>query len=219
MNIDQFKQIFPDCNYPEEWLPHFDLLPEFGIVTNEQVAAFCAQIGHESMDLNVMSENMNYSADRLGKVFPKYFRNADTRKYARKPEMIANKVYSNRMGNGTESSGDGWLYRGSGIIQLTGKNNFSRASEALFGDRFVLLERPELVRTNKETAMQCALWYWEDNELETYTDIVAISKRVNGGTIGLDDRIQRYERALEVLSLDDSREIDIIEDGPIGPEE
>ncbi len=199
MNLEQFKLIFPDCNYPEEWLERFDLLPKFGVITPHQVAAFCSQVGHESHDLNIMSENMNYSADRLIQVFPKYFRGVDSRKYARKPEMIANRVYANRMGNGPESSGDGWKYRGSGIIQLTGKNNFMRASESLYGDRFVLLDRPELVRTDKETAMLCALWFWEENELEVMTDIVAISKRVNGGTIGLEDRIRRYDRALDIL--------------------
>jgi putative chitinase len=100
LTIDQFTHIFPHNKNPEVWLEHFDLLQGFDIMTPEQIAAFCSQIGHESLDMTVLVENLNYSAEALLRVFPKYFRNVDINQYARKPEKIANRVYANRMGNG-----------------------------------------------------------------------------------------------------------------------
>lgn len=199
MTNDQFLQIFPDCEEPDEWLPLFDHLSEFSINTANQVAIFCAQVGHESMDLNVMSENLNYSVDGLHRVFGKYFRNRDPSLYARNPQKIANLVYANRMGNASEYTGDGWKYRGSGIIQLTGRDNFAAASDYLYSDPNVLLDNPDLVRENKEVAMLCALWYWDKRRLADVDDIEEASRIVNGGTNGLPDRIARYERALSIL--------------------
>jgi putative chitinase len=199
MELEQFTQIFPNCKDPEGWVGLFDHLDEYNITTPEQVAAFCSQVGHESMDLNVLQENLNYSADRLKVVFPKYFRNVDVKAYHRNPEKIANRVYANRMGNGPPESGDGWRYRGSGIIQLTGYNNFAAASKYLYSDELILLDRPEFVREDKEVAILCALWYWEQNRLSSVEDIREVSRIVNGGENGLEDRIERYERALEIL--------------------
>ncbi len=200
MDIDQFSRIFPSCRDATEWVSHFDRLVDFGITQPNQIANFCAQVGHESMDLNVMQENLNYSSDRLRAVFPKYFRSVDAKAFHRNPEKIANWVYANRMGNGPPESGDGWSYRGSGIIQLTGKDNFAEASDYLYSDSAVLLDRPELVREDKEIAILCALWFWAKHNLMDIDNPVEVSRIVNGGDNGLDDRISRYEKALGVLT-------------------
>jgi putative chitinase len=151
---EQFKIIFPKNKAPESWLSHFSLLGSFGISTKEQIAAFCSQIGHESLDLTILEENLNYSAESLLRVFPKYFDPLTATALARKPEDIANVVYANRMGNGNTSSGEGWKYRGRGIIQLTGKQNYSRCSKYIFDDENVLLNDPDLVADDHRVAMQ-----------------------------------------------------------------
>lgn len=191
--------MFPNCKDPEGWIEWFSLLSDFGINTDEQIAAFCATVGHESGDLNSTAENMNYSADRLMVVFPKYFRNVDVRSYHRNPEKIANLVYANRMGNGDVNSGDGWRYRGSGLIQLTGRNNFAASSEYLYSDETILLDDPDLVREDKEVSMLCSLWYWQENKLNQMSDFVRISRQVNGGDHGMQDRVNRYGRCLQAL--------------------
>lgn len=197
----QFQRIFPNNREPDMWFPHFSKLTEYGIISPTQVAAFCAQIGHESADLTRLNENLNYSAEGLRKVFSKYFRTpADAASYARKPRMIANRVYGGRMGNGPESSGDGWKYRGRGILQLTGKNNYRACSLYLFNDEKVLLDNPDLLVTNYSTSLLSAIWFWVSNNIHKMTDIEQISRRVNGGTHGMEDRKARYQRALRVLS-------------------
>ena len=203
MNLDQFVAIFPSCKEPEAWHHLFELrLSGFDVVSPNQVANFCAQVGHESMDLNVTSENLNYSAERLKQVFPKYFRGVDATPFHRNPQMIANWVYANRMGNGPPESNDGWNYRGSGIIQLTGRNNFASASKYLYDDEGVLLNSPHFVREDKETALLCALWFWHVHELELVDDPEEVSRIVNGGTNGLEDRVARFGRAWDVLTSD-----------------
>ncbi len=199
LSITQFKTIFPANREAEDWLEKFDLLSDFGIESPEQIAGFCSQIGHESIDMTVLSENLNYSADALKRVFGKYFRDVDPNSYARKPEKIANRVYANRMGNGSESSGDGWKFRGRGILMITGYNNYKNCSDYLYNDFKILTESPDLVKDDKKTTMLSALWFWEVNKLKNVTDIRTLSRRVNGGDNGMDDRIRRYNRALEVL--------------------
>lgn len=196
---EQFKTIFPANKNSDLWIPEFEVLPDFGITSPEQVSIFCAQIGHESLDMTIMKENLNYSADGLMKIFPKYFRTVDPKAYARQPEKIANRVYANRMGNGDELSGDGWKFRGSGILQLTGYDNFYRCSVDLYGDATVLVDDPDLVREDTGVAMKTSLWFWEKNNLVNNLDIKSVSRRVNGGTHGMEDRIMRFERALRVL--------------------
>lgn len=168
---------------------------DFFKLTNSQAAHFFGQCAHESGNFKVFSENLNYSADGLTKIFKKYFPTvASTAGYARKPEKIANKVYANRMGNGPESSGDGWKYRGRGPIQLTGKDNYTAFAAAV--GRPDILTNPDIVAG--ELAFESALWFFRKNALlETANKgvstavITQITKRVNGGTHGLDDRIAK----------------------------
>lgn len=172
----------------------------YEINTPQRMAAFLAQLGHESANLKVFEENLNYSADALLRVFGKYFKTrAQATAYARNPEKIANLVYANRMGNGDEASGDGWRYRGRGAIQLTGLNNYTDCSEAL-GEDFV--NEPELL-AQYPYSIQSAGWFWSENSINWFADrgdIVGMTKRINGGTNGLDHRQALYKRALQVLA-------------------
>jgi putative chitinase len=151
------------------------------------VAHFFAQLEHES-GLKPIQENLNYSADRLVQIFPKYFKSLEFAKlYERKPEKIANYIYSNRMGNSDINSGDGWNYRGRGFIQLTGKDNYKRLSDAYKID---FVANPNLL-LQEEYALLSAMWFWGTNGLNKFArldDIVSITKRINGGTIGLEHR-------------------------------
>ena len=197
MTPEQLKKILPHCREPEKWAAVFnEELPKYGIDTKTKIAAFLGQVGHESAHLNVLVENLNYSADALRRVFPKYFPTyALANEYARRPPAIASRVYANRMGNGDEKSGDGWRYRGAGAIQCTGKSNYRECSKFLFGDER-LLETPELL-TEHKYAVLSALWFWSANRLnELAEDVVTLTRRVNGGTNGLQDRYAITERAM-----------------------
>ncbi len=166
--------------------------------TNARNAAFFAQVAHESGDFTAVRENLNYSANGLLATFPTHFDTTTAAQYARQPEQIANHLYSNRMGNGNEASGDGWKFRGRGFIQLTGKDNYTKCGNSLGVD---LLSTPEYLET-LEGAMRSALWYWTANDLNHWADlgdIVTITKKINGGTIGLADRQMLYKRALTIL--------------------
>jgi len=175
------------------------ILPEYEINTPERVAAFLAQCAHESGNFKFLRENLNYRAESLVKTFPKYFPDLATAKqYEKQPEKIANRVYANRMGNGDESSGDGFRYLGRGLIQLTGKNNYTIFAASIDTP---LEEIPEYLGTF-EGAVQSACWFWEQNNLNQWADkkdIVTLTKRINGGTIGLEDRIKHYNHALELF--------------------
>lgn len=165
---------------------------KFFKLTNEQSAHFFGQCHHESGGFRLFEENLNYSAGGLLKIFPKYFNQATATEYARQPQRIANKVYANRMGNGDEASGDGWKYRGRGAIQLTGKNNYN-----LFG------KDPDSVAT--EFAFESALFFFNQNKLwslaNTVSDasILALTKRINGGTHGLADRVTQTKKFYSML--------------------
>jgi putative chitinase len=201
---DVVKQLLPKVKNLQEWYEELlGVLPQYEIDTPNRVAAFVAQCGHESAGFTVLQENLNYSADGLRKIFGKYFPTAELAKqYARKPEMIANRVYGNRMGNGDEDSGDGYKYRGRGIVQITGKNNYSKCSIALFEDESNLLEDPDLL-LEPHYAMHSACWFWNASRLNALADsgdIKTMTKRINGGYIGLEDRIAHYNHALEVLA-------------------
>jgi putative chitinase len=175
------------------------ILPVYGIDSPKRVAAFIAQCAHESGNFRFLKENLNYKAESLNKTFKKYFPTLESAQpYAKKPEMIANKVYANRMGNGDEASGDGFRYLGRGLIQLTGKNNYTLFAAAIDTP---LEEIPEYLGTF-EGAVQSACWFWEQNNLNPIADqgdIITLTKRINGGTIGLEDRIKHYNHALHVL--------------------
>lgn len=169
---------------------------EFQINTKKRIAAFIAQVGHESGNLKYVKENLNYSAEGLRKVFPKYFPDEETAiKYQRNPEAIANRVYANRMGNGSEQSGDGWRYRGRGLIQLTGKSNYDLCMRALNVKDPLYLETPE-------GASRSAGWFWSYRNLNSIADsgdMRKMTKTINGGFIGLEDRIKHYEHILTVI--------------------
>jgi putative chitinase len=153
----------------------------------------------------VFSENLNYSAKALNAVFGKYFARAgrDAEEYHRQPEKIANVVYANRMDNGDTDSGDGWRFRGRGPIQLTGRANYTKFSE--WADLPEVLENPDIVAEDKEVALKSALFYWDTNNLNRYSDagdIKTLTKRINGGYIGLEDRIHHWEEALKALGAE-----------------
>jgi putative chitinase len=175
------------------------ILPDYGIDTVPRVAAFVAQCAHESANFKFLKENLNYKAESLMRVWPSRFPSIDVaRQYAMQPEKIANKVYGGRMGNGTEETGDGWRYAGKGLIQLTGKDNYTRFAESIDTP---VEEIPDYLGTF-EGAVQSACWFWEVNNLNQWADagdILTLTKRINGGVIGLEDRKKHYAHALHVL--------------------
>ena len=175
-----------------------DILNVYEINTPLRMAHFLAQTSHESGGFRAVEENLNYKAETLTKIFPKYFRDKDPDDYAKQPEKIANLVYGSRMGNGDPSTGDGYRYRGRGLIQLTGKDNYSRFAEAL---EFDLDEVVEYLAT-PEGAIESAAWFWAENglnELADKDDVIAVTKRINGGTIGLAERQAHTEAFKEML--------------------
>lgn len=177
--------------------PLTNTFSKFEIDTPKRQAAFIGQCGHESNNFRTLEENLHYSANALMRVWPSRFPDNDVaEKYANNPEKIANKVYSGRMGN-TED-GDGWKYHGRGLIQLTGKDNYIRCGEALGVD---LVNNPELL-LEFEYAAESAGWFWRKhglNQLADLGDWVSITKRINGGIHGIDDRVARTNKALAVL--------------------
>ena len=176
------------------------VLPEYEIDSPQRVSAFIAQCTHESGGFKRLKENLNYKWESLRRVFPKYFPTDElAQEYAHKQEQIANRVYGGRMGNGDESSGDGFRYCGRGLIQLTGRNNYTKFAESI---GIAVEEVPALLETF-EGAVKSACWFWKTNNLNQYADagdILTMTKRINGGIIGLEDRIKHYNHALEVFS-------------------
>ena len=173
---------------------HFDLFEN-----PQRMAAFLAQTAHESGGFSVIKENLNYSAVGLHRTFKKYFPTLEAAThYAKKPAKIASKVYANRMGNGPESSGDGYKYCGRGLIQLTGKQNYTKFAASIgktLTETIAYLETPA-------GAVASAGWFWNANKLNIYADkedFVGLTRRINGGTIGLKDRKHHYEIALKIL--------------------
>ena len=200
LSREQLAQLLPGNPYLDHWYHALEqALPDYDINTPQRVAAFIAQCAHESGGFRALKENLNYRAVTLRKVFPKYFPDdATAAAYAQKPEMIANRVYGNRMGNGDEASGDGFRYCGRGLIQLTGKNNYQNFADSI---ETPVEDIPEYLATF-EGAVQSACWFWEANNLNQWADkndILTLTKRINGGTIGLEDRIKHYNHALHVL--------------------
>ena len=177
----------------------------FDVDTPLRQAGFLAQVGHESGSLSTVVENLNYSALALQQVFGKYFTADSAADYARQPERIANRVYAGRMGNGDEASGDGWRFRGRGLIQVTGRSNYQRCGSALHqafdGYGVDLLAAPETLELPADAALSAA-WFWSANglnELADAGDIVAMTKRINGRTNGLEDRRKLYAAATSAL--------------------
>lgn len=202
INVKNLQNILPTNQDITQWALLLNkYLPTVGIVSAQQISRFLAQTAHESSDYNILVENLNYSATGLLTTFPKYFNTSTAAEYARKPERIANRVYANRMNNGPESSGDGWNFRGSGIIQITGRTNYANCSIYIFSDSR-LLTNPELLR-EPEFALRSALWFWSVNNLNDISDMTLLTRKINGGSNGLGDRIARYDHAMSILEKDE----------------
>lgn len=197
---NHLRKLLPGNAYISEWYEALcKILPDYGIDTPKRVAAFIAQCAHESGNFRLLKENLNYRAESLMRTWPRHFPTMEIAKqYEKQPERIANKAYANRMGNGDEASGDGSRYLGRGLIQLTGKDNYTWFAESI---ETPLEEIPEFLGTF-EGAVQSACWFWETNNLNREADsgdIKTMTKKINGGYIGLEDRIKHYNHALHVL--------------------
>jgi putative chitinase len=204
ITVSQLKQLLPKNPYVEHWHHALEqLFPDYDINTPKRMAAFIAQCAHESGGFMVLKENLNYKPASLRKLFSKYFSNDQiAQQYCSKPnkqEAIANRIYASRMGNGDESSGDGYRFCGRGLIQLTGRSNYQSFADSL---EMNINDVPEYLATF-EGAAQSACWFWETNKLNQWADagdILTLTKRINGGTIGLEDRKKHYDHALHVLA-------------------
>jgi putative chitinase len=198
---EKLAELIPNCEYGVEyWYPELaELLPIFGVTTVARVAAFVAQTAHESGGYRALKENLNYKAATLMKLWPKRFPDqATANHYAGHPELIANYVYANRMGNGAPETGDGYRYCGRGLLQLTGKDNYSKFADYA---GIAVEDAPDYIETPRG-AVHSACWFWYVNDCNTYadaSDIEGLTKRINGGQIGLADRIKHYNHAIDVL--------------------
>jgi putative chitinase len=197
MDINKLKGHVPDSVLAQ--IPA--VMEKFAINTPLRLAHFLAQCSHESGHWKAVTENLNYSADGLKKIFPKYFSGTLNESYARNPEKIASRVYASRMGNGDEASKEGWKFRGRGYIQLTGKANYQAFDKVVEED---LMANPELVAT--KYPLLSAAWFFGKNSLNAIADkgaddatVTAVTKRVNGGTIGLVDRIKNFKTLYALL--------------------
>lgn len=206
ITLDQFKAMVPSNKEADEWFAVLvPMLEEYEINTPLRIAGFIAQCAHESGDFRRLEENLNYSEKALNSVFGRYFGDGkeDAAEYARNPEKIANYVYmdefrSKRGALGNTEEGDGWRFRGRGVKQLTGRNNYT----AFGKDVGMTAEEAAEYLETKEGALHSACWFWDKNKLGKIADkddIVGLTKKINGGTIGLDDRKRRYEEAKAIL--------------------
>jgi putative chitinase len=204
ITVDQLRAMIPSNKEIDAWCEELNkALPKYDITTDQRIAGFISQCAHESMDFNAMSENLNYREETLNKVFPRYFgpgkRNAA--EYAKNPEKIANYVYmdefrTSKLGN--TQPGDGWRFRGRGLKQLTGRDNYTRFAK----DYDMTAEEAAVWVETKEGALASALWFWNTNKLNAVADtgnVAALTKKINGGDIGLADRQARYAKAMAAL--------------------
>jgi len=194
MNLQKLEHILPGNVY--------DALSKVNknLTNNFRLAHFLSQVAHESGNFRVLYENLNYSASGLLKVFPRYFNATTSVQFARKPQLIANRVYANRIGNGNEASGDGWNYRGRGYLQVTGRANYKAFSEYIGED---CEKHPDLVAT--KYPLDSAIWFFDRNKLWTLCDkgeenVPIVSRRVNGGTNGLQDRLNKFRSFMKYLN-------------------
>ena len=197
---DQLDKIIPKNPYLDHWFKVLDqALPDYEINTPQRIAAFLAQCAHESGGFTAIQENLNYKAESLVRVWPKYFPNMEiANQYAHNQEKIANRAYANRMGNGPEESGDGWAHCGRGLIQLTGRANYQAFADSI---QISIDDATEYLKTF-EGCVQSACWFWENNNLNKWADegnIEKMTRIINGGVLGLDDRTARYHHALQIL--------------------
>lgn len=210
LTLKQFKEFAPHTKYAENWhdalfgkqteLGGHSLLEDYDINTPKRIAYFMAQCHHESGGFVFVSENLNYKATGLVKVFPKYFDENTARAYEKQPQRIANRVYANRMGNGDEASGEGFKYAGKGIIQLTGKDNYTRFAQSL---EISVEDAAEYMKTF-EGAAQSACWFWETNNLNKFADagdLKTMTRVINGGYKGMEDRELQFARISRLLGM------------------
>ena len=199
LSQDQLAQIIPGNPYIEHWYKALsEALPDYDINSPQRVASFLAQCGHESGGFTAIKENLNYKAESLVRVWPRYFNTGNANDYAHNQEKIANRAYANRMGNGDEASGDGYRFCGRGLIQLTGRSNYQAFADSIQED---INNLPDYLATF-EGCVQSACWFWEANNLNQYADnydLLTMTKKINGGTLGLDDRTARYKKALDIM--------------------
>ena len=205
---EHLAAMIPTNKNPGEWYDALvEIMPKYGITTKRRVAHFISQCGHESGDFRIMEENLNYSEKALNAVFGRYFGpgKRDAAEYARNPEKIANYVYMDEFRSkggqmGNTQDGDGWRFRGRGLKQLTGRNNYTAFAKSV---DMSAEEAADYVSTFKG-AVESACWFWDKNKLNTIAegdDVKAMTKKINGGTIGLEDRQKRYSKAMEVLGM------------------
>jgi putative chitinase len=197
MEVSKLKGHIPDSVLTEI----HNVGEKFNINTPLRLAHFLAQTGHESGNFTITKENLSYSAERLQVIFKKYFTAESAAEYAHKPEKIANIVYANRMGNGNQASGEGYKFRGRGFIQLTGKENYASFDKTVEDD---ILGNPELIST--KYPLLSAAWFWNKNNLNIVSDggatdevVTKVTKRINGGIIGLPDRIKHFHEFHNLL--------------------
>lgn len=202
ITIDQFEKMIPSNKSPDKWYGiSRELFPLYGLTTTNRIAGFMAQAGHESGDFRVLQENLNYSETALLKTFSRYFTKETAKQFARKPEMIANRVYddanrTNKLGN--TQPGDGWRFRGRGLIQLTGRWNYEKFGKSIGKTA----EETAVYMETERGAMESALWFWKTNNLNRFADaddIQGMSRAVNGGDNGMSDRVSRYSKNKKVL--------------------
>lgn len=200
LSLNKLQKILKNNSNVNDWHESLNkILPDYAINTEKRIAAFLAQTAHESNNYTTLAENLNYSAKRLMEVWPKRFYSTQlANKYAHNPEKLSNFTYANRLGNGPESSGDGYRYRGRGLIQLTGKSNYE-----LFGTSINLsLEETIDYLETFDGAVHSACWFWDTNDLNKYSDKGDIKNqtlKIAGGYTGLDDRIKRYFLYYKIL--------------------
>ena len=205
--VEMLKEMGVSSADAEQYIQDLEqVLPKYGIADSRlRLAHFFAQILHESGSMRFDTENLNYSSDALRRVFGKYFRTKEEADaYARRPEKIANRVYANRMGNRGEASGDGWRYRGRGLIQLTGRNNYKAFADWVGDPR--IMDEPDLVAS--EYAVHSAVFFWDTNNLNRVADkddVVALTRRINGGENGLAHRRELLNKANGLLAMLDIR--------------
>jgi len=197
---DQLSQMIPGNLHIDYWYDAIcQALPDYDITSPQRIAAFIAQCAHESGGFRFLKENLNYQAASLMRVWPRYFPTMDiAAEYAHNEEKIANRAYANRMGNGNEESGDGARYCGRGLIQITGKDNYQQFADSI---QTPVEQIPDYMSTF-EGAVQSACWFWEShnlNDLADAGDILTMTKRINGGTLGLEERTKNYQKFLSIL--------------------
>jgi putative chitinase len=208
ITLQQFSSVFPNAVDADQWVAAFqDNFDDYQINTPERIAAFISQCGVETGGWRFFEENLNYSAQRMQQVWPKIFTPELAQKCDHNPELVANYAYANRIGNGGPETGDGWRFRGRGPIHLTGRSNYTKFATDTFDSPDQILDNPDLVADDKDVSLKSALWFWTVNNLNDLADgkqITQLSRRVNGGDNGLQQRIDLFNKIYTIVHNEDS---------------